>query len=150
MLFPPREFEDALGMGYFHDHYRWAVGLTFLVAFSWLSVASILGCHRLLSERRQEKRRYLRLHKLTADERMVLRLYLNASLRSLSFSPQETYTAQGLADDGILSRPEQPEERDPRRQGTSFSILEWARGYLSEHPELVEEAPRFPRVQTGF
>jgi len=150
MLFPPREFEEALGMDYVLDHYRWAVGLTFLVALSWLSVASILGCHRMLSERRQEKRRYLRLHRLTADERMILRLYLNASSRILSFSSQETCTAQGLADDGILCRPEQSEERDPRRQGTFFSILEWARGYLSEHPELVEETSRFPRAQTGF
>jgi len=137
-------------MGYVLDHYRWAVGLVFLASLSWLAVASILGCYRLLYERQQEKRRCLRLHKLTADERMILRLYLNASSRSLSFSSQETGTAQSLANDGILYRPEQTEERDPRRQGTSFSILEWARGYLSEHPELLEETSRFPRAQAGF
>ena len=138
-------------MGYVLDHYRWAVGLTFLLALSWLSVAGTLGGYRLMSERRQERRRYLRLHKLTADERMILRLYLKASSRSLSLSSGETGTAQGLADDGILYRPEQTEERDPSRQGTtSFNILEWARGYLSEHPELVDEASRFPRAQAGF
>ena len=137
ILFPTRRFEEALGMGYVLDHYRWVIGILFLIALSWLLVAGAVSSYRRLSEMQNSKKRYARLHRLTSDEKVLLREYLSRQVRSLTFSYSDNGTGQGLADDGVLYRPKEPMGADSWRRGVTFNILDWALVYLSRHPELI-------------
>jgi hypothetical protein len=133
LLFTPPRFTKSLGMEFVFDHYRWVVGLAFLIAACWLIVSSVLYVGGLLAKAWSRRKARKRLHKLTNDEKNVLTRYVQENVRSIDFSYWELGVTQGLADDGILYR---PNPTTSTSNGISYNITEWALSYLRKHTAL--------------
>jgi hypothetical protein len=131
---------SKLGLSQAVIEYRWAVGLGFLIAATWIIVTAIIWiCKRgeqAWSSSRAEKKQQRRLHDCTADERRILSGYVENEVRSQIFhTAPDLGAAQGLADDGILYRP------GVMRDGVAvtYNIQEWALAYLSKNSGLVSQ-----------
>src|SRR6266852_1473720 len=134
ILFSPTRFGEALGMSFILGQYRWTVGLIFLIAVGWLAVSGLLFLGRLMFHAWQRRKCRQRLHRLRTDERDLLRPYVQNACRSYPIVEGYLGIAQGLADDGILYRPQLP-------TGSSlalvpYNIMDWALSYLLRHPQL--------------
>lgn len=130
--------------------YRWAIGLGFIIAGSWVAVTAIIWICKLgyqaWSAFLARKKGRRRLHRCTADERRVLSGYVENDVRSQTFhTAPDLGAAQALANHGILYRP------DVMNDGAAvtYNIQEWALEYLSKHRQLiapvVSAATRWPR-----
>jgi hypothetical protein len=139
ILFSPARFSNALGMSFVPGQHRWTVGLVFLIAVGWLLVSGLLFLGRLLFDFWQKKKRQRRLHHLRTDEREILRPYVQSARRSVAIMQGHLGIAQGLADDGILYRPQLPASLGPAPALVPYNILDWVLSYLIKHPELVAE-----------
>jgi hypothetical protein len=136
VLLGPIKLVEALGISAALGQYHWTVGLVFLIAVGWLAVSALLFVGRRLFDKWQQRKRRQRLHHLTTDERGILRPYVQNHYRSYPIVEGHLGIAQGLADDGILYRPQLP------TQPTAFvpyNIVEWALEYLTKHPQLLAE-----------
>lgn len=136
LLFGPSRLGETLGLSLVLTQYRWMIGLIFLIAVGWLAVSGILLLGRQVFQFWQQKKRLRRLHRLTADERGLLRPYVQQSCRSYPIVEGHLGIAQGLADDGILYRPQLPIALAAL---VPYNIMEWALVYLTKHPQLVAE-----------
>jgi hypothetical protein len=137
ILFSPARFSEALGMRFIAGQYRWTVGLVFLIAVGWLLVSGLLFLGRLGFNAWQQRRRHQRLHHLRTDERELLRPYVQTACRSCPIVEGHLGIAQGLADDGILYRPQLPASFS--QVLVPYNIVDWALSYLIRHPHLVAE-----------
>jgi len=143
ILFGPAWFSEALGMSLISGKYRWTVGLIFLIAVGWLLVSALLFFGRFVFNTWQRKKGRQRLHHLTTDERGVLRPYVQNSYRSYPIPEGHLGIAQGLADNGILYRPQLPTAGPT--PFVPYNILDWALSYLIDHPQLVAEVVPAPQ-----
>jgi hypothetical protein len=98
--------------------------------------AIITGAEWSFKKRRESAARRVReerLHRLTHDEKTVLLRFLtNPPTRTARFIGQRSI-AQGLADDGILYKPDIADLGN----GVSYNILNWALDYLAKHRDLL-------------
>jgi hypothetical protein len=93
------------------------------------------------SSRKEAKR----LHALTVDERRILLRYVENETRTQIFhDAPDLGAAQGLADDGVLYRPDVA----PNGVAVTYNIQEWAFAYLSQNKGLVG-AVVSDRVKSG-
>jgi superinfection exclusion protein B len=128
-----------LGLSLATTDYRWVVGSGFIVAATWLVVTgliwSVKQCHQTWSEHKAKQKQHQRLHALTADERRLLSGYVTKEVRSCIFhAAPDLAAAQGLADDGVLYRPNAlPNEP----VAVPYNIQEWALAYLNKNKTLV-------------
>jgi hypothetical protein len=141
LLFGPPQFVRAIGLASVLESYRWIPGLLFLVAICWLIIILTLPLGRWVhndwKNRQQEKRLHKRLGRLAADERHLLGWYVKDARRTQTWSGEYLGTAQGLADDGILYRPQLSQAVTT---GVPYNIVEAALDYLSKNPDLVAES----------
>jgi len=128
-----------LGLSAAITDYRGLVGLGFIIAATWIVVTALIWfakrCHQAWSAHQAEEKRRRRLHALTADERRILSPYIEDEVRSrILHSAPDLGAAQGLADDGILYRPDVL-----RREqiAVAYNIQEWALAYLRKNKGLV-------------
>jgi len=137
ILFGPAHSVERLGLSPILGPYRWTVGLVFLIAVGWLVVSGLFFLGRQVFQLWKHRQRHLRLHRLTTDEKSLLRRYVQHASRSIQVAEGEFGLAQGLTDDGILYRPQ-----TPATSATGFvpyNIVDWALVYLTKHPQLVAE-----------
>ncbi len=76
-----------------------------------------------------------RLGRLTADEKIVLGMYVKNDVRSRGWSGDSVGTAQGLADDGILYR---PDVASSHWTAPPYNITNEALTYLQMNRQLVD------------
>ena len=129
-----------LGLSRVSTDYRWVVGLLFIIAATWLVVTALIWvgkwCYQKGAAYWKQKGREKRLHRLASDERRILSQYVESESRTVMFhSAPDIGAAQGLADDGILFKPDVP----PDGIAVAYSIQEWALAYLSKNEQLVAQ-----------
>jgi hypothetical protein len=138
LLFGSAPTLNKLGLSNTITEYRWIVALGFIIAATWLVVTSLIWvgkqCLQAWTKRQAEKKQQKRLHALTVDERRILLRYVENEIRTQIFiDAPDLGAAQGLADDGVLYRP------DVALDGVAvtYNIQEWALAYLSRNRGLV-------------
>lgn len=129
----------SLGLSPKISEHRWVVGLLLLVAVTWIVVTLILWLGKWgnqgWSAHQARKKQHHRLHSLTTDERRILSGYVAEEVRSRIFHAAPDLAAvQGLADDGILYRPDVLQDE---AVAAAYNIQEWALAYLSKKKNLV-------------
>jgi hypothetical protein len=129
----------GLGMSRIAADYRWVVGMGFLIAATWLIVTAIISLgkwfHQEFSVHRAAEKQRRRLRALTADERKMLRRYVETETREMNFYAMELGVAQGLANDGILYRPDVPFQLN----SVPYNIQESVLAYLTKNQALVAD-----------
>jgi superinfection exclusion protein B len=141
LLFSSARLVERLGMTYVLQNYRWVLGSLFLIGLCWFVIAILLYLGKLvwtqakaLALKRSSRRR---LHRLTSDERRILRAYVMSETRTQNWLNVDVATAEGLAEAGILYRPAISIET--LRPAEPYCINEWALGYLTTRQHLVAE-----------
>jgi hypothetical protein len=139
LLFGSPSILDKLGLSHAVTEYRWLVGLGFIIAATWIVVTAIIGivkrCYLAWSTYQAERKQQQRLHALTADERRILSGYVADEVRNKIFhNAPDLGAAQGLADDGILYRPNVMRDE---KVAVPYNIQEWALAYLSKNKGLI-------------
>ncbi len=86
-----------------------------------------------VSEWQAGYKRKSRLESLTGREKAILAPYVHNDFRTRKILHTDA-VARGLADDGILYRPDVPRDQAGHE---AYNIQEWARKYLSEHKDLI-------------
>jgi hypothetical protein len=115
---------------------NWARSNPMYIAFGILGPLCYLPTRLLLekfSESQEASKRNKRLHNLTPREQQILGPYIRSDYRTRSL-PHTDPVAKGLADDGVLYRPDVP--RTPNGE-EAYNIQDWARNYLKTHPDML-------------
>jgi Super-infection exclusion protein B len=115
---------------------NWARSNPMYIAFGILGPLCYLPTRWLLekfSESQEAGKRHKRLHNLTPREQQILGPYIRGDYRTRSL-PHTDAVAKGLADDGVLYRPDVP--RSPNGD-EAYNIQDWARNHLKAHPDLL-------------
>lgn len=138
LLFGGASALDKLGLSDTIAEYRWVVALLFIIAATWLVVTSLIWvgkkCLQAWTIHQAEKKQQKRLHALTVDERRILLRYVENDTRTqIFFDAPDLGAAQGLADDGVLYRPDVA----PNGVAVTYNIQEWALAYLNRNKGLV-------------
>jgi len=114
----------------------WARGHTTWVAFGILGPLCYLPTRFILdwiSESQADRKRKSRLQSLTEREKAILAPYVHNDFRTRRLLHTDP-VARGLADDGVLYRPDVPRDQNGYE---AYNIQDWARKYLREHRDLV-------------
>jgi hypothetical protein len=114
----------------------WARSNPMYIAFGILGPVCYLPTRWLLekfAESQESGKRHKRLRNLTPREQQILGPYIRGDYRTRNL-PHTDAVAKGLADDGVLYRPEVP--RTPNGE-EAYNIQDWARNYLKTHPDSL-------------
>ena len=117
---------------------NWARSNPMYVAFGILGPLCYLPTRLLLekfSDWQATRLRHKRLENLTPREQQILGPYIRNDYRTRNL-PHTDAVAKGLADDGVLYRPDVP--RTPSGE-EAYNIQDWARTYLKAHPKLLDK-----------
>ena len=98
-----------------------------------------------VSEWQAARKRESRLQNLTGREKAILAPYLHNDFRTRRLLHTDP-VARGLADDGVLYRPDVP--RDEKGY-EAYNIQDWARKYLKERMDLVSTPDETTRTAQG-
>jgi hypothetical protein len=130
------------------DGGSWARGHKTWVAFGILGPLCYLPTRYILEwipELQAGSKRKKRLQNLTGRERAILAPYVHNDLRTRRLLHTDP-VARGLADDGVLYRPDVPRDQNGYE---AFNIQDWARKYLREHMDLVGSPDEKTSAQQG-
>lgn len=150
LLFGGDGLLESLGLSGYIASNRVTVGVVFLLSLSLALAHGIASVWEIVvdesrkwkakkdKEREKEKAREElngRLHKLTRDEKAYLRPYVLEDVNT-RHSPSEDGTAFGLTAKQIIY----PAANEFNvLEGVPYNLQTWARDYLTEHSELLEE-----------
>ena len=138
LLFSNDQLLKRLGLTEFVQKWRFALGLTLVVSLALL--AAHVGVYLLeLVKRGWRKRQFdkyviERLHRLTEDEKQILRYYLARNTRA-NMLRMENGVVQELVSEGIIYR---SANMGNLLEGFAHNISDVAWDYLNLHPELLE------------
>lgn len=138
-LFIPDDILKDLGLVAFLATSQAVIGGLFLFSFAGL----VTLCGKVLFQWTREKYRRRRalglwqksLHRVTPEERAVLRQYIERQSKTQNFEMADG-VVRGLVAENILFR---PSSISVRYTTFAHNIQPWAWDYLNEHPELVME-----------
>lgn len=143
LLFGPHRVAEVLGLTILVETYRWVPGILFLVGASWLviivAVPFVKWLHQRWVHHQQYKRLRARLAKMTQDESIIVNQYITTGTRCLWWSGPDIGTAQVLADDGILYRPNIDGYDGP---GVPYSLVQKVFDLNNEQRERLSKATR--------
>jgi hypothetical protein len=126
----------------------WSRGHKTWIAFALLGSVCYLPT-RLVLERASEwqtsQKRKKRLHNLTPREKQLLAPYVHNDFRTRRI-PHTDPVAKGLADDGVLYRPDVPRDDSGHE---AYNIQDWARMYFKKHKDLVAAPDNISRTAQG-
>ena len=126
MALCPRTWAGTIGLTDVFPKYRlWGV-LAAVASGAWLATTLVE------TEYRQRQRRK-RLHHLTADEKHVLRDFLQTGKRTRHIGWLHAATAETLARAQILTML----ANEDGHRNRAFEVNAWAYRHLSDHPELL-------------
>jgi hypothetical protein len=114
----------------------WARTHTTWVAFGILGPLCYLPTRFVfekIADWQADSKRKDRLHNLTGREKTILAPYVHNDFRTRRI-PHSDAVARGLADDGVLYRPDVPRDQAGCE---AYNIQEWARKYLKDNNHLV-------------
>ena len=139
-LFLPQSILDVISVGSLREEYAVWVGAAFLFSVAVL----IAHCFKPTASWLKLKSRYLKalrsgkkyLRSLTADEKKILRGYLENETRTRNLS-MEDGVVTGLESSLVLYKATGL-LRAGRDMTTDYNLHPWAWEYLREHPELIE------------
>lgn len=138
LLFSSGQLLKRLGLSEFVQKWRFALGLTLVVSVALL--AAHIGAYLLGSVKRGWRKRKFdrhvleRLHRLTEDEKQILRYYLAYNTRA-NMLRVENGVVQELVSEGIIYR---SASVGSLLEGFAHNISDLAWDYLNLHPELLE------------
>jgi len=127
VLFFPKSWAFAIGLGAGFLKYRLAAFLCFAGASVWLLTFPVEREYR-------SRERVKHLHQLTERERVCLRPYIENSKRTQYFGITHIADARSLAGIGVLS---ETSTVDSSSGVICFEISSWAYSYLRKNRNLV-------------
>ncbi|MGJ3243264.1 MAG: superinfection exclusion B family protein [Opitutales bacterium] len=137
LLFSPKEFLDQIGAFEFTENYRSWIGLAFLgsLCISIVGIGSgILGWIKSFRYRRKVKKRIVeKLHRLTENEKQILRYYIAKQTKS-NMLRTENGVVKGLEASHIIYR---AATLGNVLEGFAHNISEVAWDYLNENQALL-------------
>jgi len=147
VLAMPDSWAAALGLDFFRASHRSECGLSLLAGIGIVAAVQFFDKQSMLQralQRRHEKAEraatkkanQLKLHKLTPDERAYLLPFIKDGKAMQRFDTADGI-AGGLRTRGIIFCGAHTFDRVT---GPEYTLLSWARDYLTEHPELLDGA----------
>ncbi len=140
LLFSSDELLARLGLAEFVQKWRFALGLALVMAISLLGVhasANLLeSARRFWRQRRSDKHIIERLHRLTEDEKQILRYYIKCETRA-NMLRIESGVVQELVKEGIIWK---STSMGNVLEGFAHNISDIAWDYLHLHPEFLDGA----------
>jgi hypothetical protein len=138
ILFGGDKFRETLGLTKFAQDYRFVLGILFLSSLVLLLVAIGSGgigrVKRWWRKRKSFQRITQRLHRLTEDEKQILRYYIVNNTRSNCLNIQDG-VVNGLVAAGIIFRSASVGDMI---EGFSHNITDIAWNYLNIYPDVLE------------
>jgi hypothetical protein len=137
-LFLPEQTARQIGIFDFSQHYRQWIGVTFLAAISLVAVTGSLEVitfiRELIARKNREKRMCQALHRLTEEEKQILRFYYAMQSKTNTLRTDDG-VVNGLVAKGIIHR---AASLGNILEGFAHNIDERAWEVLHEKPELLE------------
>ena len=138
ILFGSDEFRETLGITQFAQDYRAILGIFFLSSIVLLLIAlgggGIGRVRRWWRKRKAFQRVTKRLHRLTEDEKQILRYYVAKNTRSNTLRVDDGIV-QELVAEGIIYR---STSMGNMLEGFSHNISDVAWDYLHVYPNVLE------------
>jgi len=133
VLFSPDSVVNRLGMLKYRDEGKPYFGAILLLCVA-LTIASGIGAvGEKINDYRLLRARKKRLHRLTAEEKQILRAYIERQTRSLNLDVMSGIV-NGLEQETIIYR---SSNLGHLMSGFAFNIQPWAWDYLNDHRDLV-------------
>ena len=146
VLFIPKSIAETLAVYDFRNQFRVFLGPTLLLAIFFLIARGYIFQMDGVKNKKRIKKQQLALHKLTAEEKGYLILYLHG--QNSIYVGLEDGIMGGLLSKNIVYR---TGSTGSVFQGFAFNINPWAREYLEKHQELLDGAigePLTPEEKT--
>jgi hypothetical protein len=138
ILFGSDKFRETLGLTKFAQDYRFVLGILFLSSIALLLVAigggGIGRIQRWWRKRKVFQSVTQRLHRLTEDEKQILRYYVAKNTRSNTLDVRDG-VVQELVAEGIIY---QSASLGNLLEGFAHNISDIAWDYLHRYPKLLE------------
>jgi hypothetical protein len=138
LLFGSDKFRDTLGLTKFAQDYRFVLGILFLSSIVLLLVGvgggAIDRFQRWRRKQRAFRRITKRLHRLTENEKQILRFYIAKNTKANTLRIDDG-VVQELAAEGIIYR---STTLGNMLEGFAHNISDVAWDYLNLNPQLLE------------
>lgn len=138
MLFGGDKFRETLGLSQFAQDYRPVLGILFLSSIVLLLIAigggGLGGIQRWWRKRKAFQRITQRLHRLTEDEKQILRYYIAEDTKANTLRIDDG-VVQELVAEGIIYR---STSLGNMLEGFAHNISDIAWDYLQVYPQLLE------------
>lgn len=135
MLFIPESLAKIVAVNDFRDQFRVFLGPALLLAISFLIARIYMALTVGVNKKKQMRQKQRVLHKLTAEEKGYLILYLRG--QNSIYVGLEDGIMGGLSAKNIVYR---SGNMGSVLDGFAFNLNPWAREYLEEHPDLLDGA----------
>jgi hypothetical protein len=133
VLFTPDSVVNKLGLLQYRNQGKPYLGVVLLVCIT-IAIASGIGAvGSKINDYRFWKARKKRLHRLSAEEKQILRAYIERQTRSLNLSVTSG-VVNGLEQETIIYR---ASNLGHLMAGFAYNIQPWAWDYLNEHRDLL-------------
>lgn len=136
VLFSPNSIIDKLGLLKYRDEGKPYLGVALLLCIA-IAIASGIG----VGVRKYNDYRFLlagkkRLHRLTIEEKQILRGYIEGQTRT-RYLDVNSGVVNGLAGESIIYRASSLSNPNAGLMAFAYNIQPWAWAYLNDHRDLL-------------
>jgi hypothetical protein len=137
-LFSPDSVIDRMGLLKYRDEGKPYLGIALLLCFA-IAIANAIGFatgeYRHYSLLRAGKKR---LHRLTTQEKQVLRRYIEGQTQSI-YLDVNSGVVNALVNESVIYRASNFSNPQFGRMAFAYNIQPWAWDYLNEHRDILGE-----------